>query len=290
MTNFTAVESSLTDGKPVEGYRFRYYVNNKVSEEYLYTTAQTAVKIAGQTFQPIVMSRSEIKITTENDDQNEIAIEMPRDTDFVKNFAFKKLVPNLIVEVFRTHIGLNANVKGGYALLWKGPIVKFEINGNIATIKSPNVFSRTLEAQYPALNFQSQCNHILFDARCGVKRSTYAKYTKITHVNELHSVRVKRSHATLGTNGYYAGGEVVIRRGTAREERRMIVASSIFSGTETTLNITHDFESVKVGESVEIVPGCNHSYPQCRLKFKNGDRFGGLPMVPNDNPFTGTLS
>jgi uncharacterized phage protein (TIGR02218 family) len=272
---FIAAEKSVSNAAPIEAYKFTYLVNGLASSTYTYTTHNLPVVIAGDTYEPLPMSRSEVKTGTQTDDHLEMLVEMPSTTKVITVFAFSQSLPDLQLEVFRYHRGGNPAID--FALIWKGPVSVFEISGNIATIHSPNVFSRTLQSQYPSTNYQSQCNHILFGPLCKVLRSAHTFTSTVTSL----SGRFVTVSNDFVVNNYLTGGELkVVRTG----ERRLMG-----NNTNNTLEINFRFTDIVVGDTVEFTTGCSHTYATCKTKFNNGVNFGGFPFVPSDNPFTGTI-
>ena len=273
---FTLIEKSVSDGRPIEAYRLTQYVNGSPSTTYRYTTHNLPITLGGATYTPIPMTRSEIKVGTQNDDQLEISIELPASTPVVTTYAFNQSLPDLTLEVFRYHRGSDPSTD--FQLIWKGPVNQFEVVGNVCTIKSPNIFSKTLQTQYPQTNYQTQCNHILFGPLCKASRSANTYHSTVQSITNKFIV-VMDDHTP---DNYLNGGELVVDR---TGERRLMG-----NNVSNTLEVNFKFADIVVGDVVTFTAGCDHTYATCKAKFSNGTNFGGFPFIPADNPFVGQLA
>ena len=274
MTSFLDTEHSVSDGTPVEAYTFSKVLPSGTIY-YRYTTHSLPVTISGNVYAPVVMNRSEIKVSNQDTYEIEMTIEMPNDTPIIQDVAFDRGYTNLQVEVYRAHRVLG--ISGEFSSIWKGPISNFEIVGNVTTIHSPNVFSRTMASQFPHINYQAQCNNVLFDSMCKVIKSSFTYTSTIESVNKRF-ITIVDDHSV---DSYLVGGEFVVDR---TQERRMIAGNN-----SNVVEISFQFTDVQIGDNVTFTAGCDHSYLTCKAKFANGPNFGGFPYIPADNPFTGTV-
>ena len=275
MPTFLDTEHSVSDGTPIEAYHFYKVLNSIVIADYRYTTHNVTVTIGGFDYDPVVMNRSEVKVSNQDTYEIELTMEMPNGTPLIKDVAFDRGYTNLFVEVFRAHRVLGTG--GEFASIWKGPISNFEIVGNVTTIHSPNVFSRTLSSQFPHINYQPQCNNVLFDSKCKVIKPSFT-YTATVESISHRFITVDDDHSV---DGYLLGGDFLVNRS---KERRMIGGNA-----SNVIEVNFQFTDIKVGDTVTFTTGCKHTYAECKAKFSNGTNFGGFPFIPADNPFTGTV-
>jgi uncharacterized phage protein (TIGR02218 family) len=276
MTTFLDIEHSVSDGTPVEAYTFSKILDSASTPIYYrYTTHSSPITVSGNVYTPVVMNRSEIKVSNQDTYEIELTLEMPNDTLVIQEIAFDRGYTNLHLEVLRAHRVLG--ITGEFASIWKGPISNFEIVGNIATVHSPNVFSRTMASQYPHINYQAQCNNVLFDSLCKVSKPVFTYTSTVNSINKRF-ISVTDDHAV---DGYLKGGEFSIDR---TKERRMIAGNS-----SNVIEVNFQFTDIRIGDNVTFTAGCGHSYAECKAKFSNGRNYGGFPFIPADNPFTGTV-
>src|SRR5690606_2112731 len=93
-------------------------------------------------------------------------------------------------------------------------------------------------------------------------------------------------------NGDWAkGGRLRVISGDAATELVAIRSQTDLnpgSSAVAVLTLAHVIPGLKVGDTVEILAGCDHTIDGthgCDAKFGNKDNFGGSPAMPSDNPF-----
>lgn len=263
-------ENSVSDGAPVECYRFV-----GTFRTYRYTSADEEVVLGGETYVPVASRRNNIRSGVQTDDTLALEIQMPYDTQVVKDYAYAESPPSLTLEVFRVHRG--TSFASDFILLWKGKVASFNVDGRMARIRVPSIFSRALQGDVPNAYWQRPCNHVLFDSRCGLSRANFSTLTTVTSVGVAAFNVVDDGF----TDGFLVAGEAVVTR---TGERRLIL-----SNQANALTVKHPFVDMRVDDEVELTAGCDHSFSTCKAKFNNGVNFGGHPFIPDDNPFQGEL-
>jgi uncharacterized phage protein (TIGR02218 family) len=269
--SYLAAEVSDHDASPVECYKFIGSFRT-----YRYTSADVQQTVNFEDYEPVAGRRGNIRAGTQSDDNLSLEIELPFDVDVVQDYAYSESPPGLVLEVYRVHRGTDFSTD--WSLLWKGKVSAFNINGRVAKIRVPSIFSRALQTDVPSAYYQGPCNHVLFDQRCGLARSLFTTTTTVTGVGTT-AIQVA---STAEPDGSLAAGEVVITR---TGERRLILANS--AGL---LTINYPFVDARNGDEVEITQGCDHSFSTCKTKFNNSAQYGGHPFIPADNPFQGEVS
>lgn len=264
-------EESVHDAAPVECYKFI-----GAFRTYRYTSADQAQTVNGETYQPVAGKRGTVRSGTQSDDTLALEIELPFDVDVVRDYAYAESPPTLTLEVYRVHRG--SDFATDWILLWKGKVSAFNVDGRVAKIRIPSIFSRALQGDLPSAYYQAPCNHVLFDSRCKVVRATNTVTTEVSDVGTV-SFNVLSDGGV--DNALIAGEAVNLRTG----ERRLILGN--IAGT---VSVNYPFVDMKVGDEVELTKGCDHSFTTCKAKFDNTINFGGHPYIPADNPFTGDLS
>lgn len=262
-------ETSLTSSRPIELYEFVGTYNS-----YYFTSYSQAVTSGGQVYDPIAIDRNKFRVGTQEQVENALEVTMPFNNQLVTEYAFQNAPPNLSLTLMRAHeTDLNDTVT-----LWSGRVTAFSVEGVKAKLKVPALFSYVLQGNAPTPRFQSPCNHILYDVRCGIDPALHQNVTTVVSVAGLI---IEVAAFPWADNTANAG--VMF---TPAGEQRMVI-----SNISKDVTVSYSFSNLNVGDVVTIRKGCNHSFESdCKLKFSNGPRFGGFPIVPARNPFTSTLT
>src|SRR5690606_23716408 len=129
--------------------------------------------------------------------------------------------------------------------------------------------------QQPLLDVYSPgCRATLGDARCGVDLGPHTQAGAVTTVFDRRSFDA--SGLTLADPEYFHFGKVTWTSG-ANAGLSMEVQGS--DGTLVALFLPMPFP-VEVGDTFDIVPGCNKALGTCRDEFANVPNFRGHPHVP----------
>ena len=269
-TPYELREFSTQDGSPVEAYRFAGSFKN-----YLYTSSETEIVLNSETYTPIVIKRRAVQAGTQEDDQLALEIEMPFDTDLVTDYAYLTSPPRLGLDLYRVHRGLDYSSEG--ILFWKGRVTNFETTGRITKVIVPSIFTLALQGNVPSIYYSRMCNHILYDQRC--RASLAAPNTQITTVTVVGTGAITVA-ADGVTDAYLRGGKI---RNLRNGEQRLILGN-----ISDVVSISYPFSDILVGDTVELLAGCDHTFATCNSKFANTANYGGQPYIPTDNPFTVT--
>lgn len=271
MPTFDEYEKSVSRSAPIECYKFIGSFKN-----YYYTSADEAKIVAGITYEPVAVTRSNIKAGTQEEKTLSLDLQFPFDTEVVLDYAYSQVPPRLQLEVYRVH----EDDLTALSLFWTGLVRGFDITGRTARIQVPSIFSLALQNEAPNVYFQTPCNHVLYDPHCGVNRAAHT-FAGIIQVVAGTAINLTLEPTTA--NNLRAGEIVNLRNG----ERRLILANS-----GTSITIGYPFVDLIPGDSVELAKGCNHAgrAGDCKLKFNNYINFGGHEDIPPDNPFEGEVN
>lgn len=266
--SYEDTDDSVASSAPVEGYKFIGSFKT-----YLYTSADEKILINGENYLPIAIKRANVKAGTQEDDTLSLNLDLPFDIDVVRDYAYAQTPPKLTLELYRQQ-----QDTGEFVLYWTGIVRGFSVTDRTASIQVPSIFSLALKGEIPNVYFQSPCNHVLYDGRCGILRSDNRVQTTVQATSPLE--------ITLDTEPaaahILAAGEIVnLRTG----ERRLILDNN-----GSLIDIGYPFVDMLVGDEVEVVKGCDHSLQTCKDKFDNVINFGGFPYIPADNPFNGSVT
>jgi hypothetical protein len=183
-------------------------------------------------------------------------------------------------------------------VFWQGTLESCDFDGPKArlTVGPPLPL---LRAGCPRRLFQPQCNHVLFDAGCGLNRADWqiaatvysASGNSVTLANFSRPGGLPAGFGAV--SGWFDGGE--LQRGS--DGTRFHVASSTALDSNSRLTVTlangPETDAFTPGESVTLVPGCNGFEETCKAyhatnnpkgRFDNWLNFGGFPFMPWENP------
>jgi uncharacterized phage protein (TIGR02218 family) len=271
MTTYTALESSVAAGRPVEVYAFSLGATT-----WRYTTASQTVSYGGNDYEPAALSRSSIE-DSDDVDKNRLTIKAPYSFALLTNLIGSAPAETVSVTILRGHIGAD-----DFVTIWKGRVVSVSFGTEQeADITCESVFT-SLRRNGLRRQFQQTCGHVLYGAACGVDKDAFAVTETVTVV----SGTVLTVPGVSGEDrNYFAGGYIeYVDPDTGATARRMVTKNK---GEEVTL-ATFPF-GLSDGDSITLYPGCDHTVPHCTNKFNNYNRYGGMPFIPvNGNPFGST--
>lgn len=253
-------EKSVSDSAPVELYTFT--TNAGVFRR---TSYDEDVIHGGNTFVAVPLMRTTVEVNATSQAQ-ELNVEMLLSDVLVRNSL------PILPSTFTCLLQRKQLVSGEVQTIWDGVVTSITVKGLKATLRVPSTMDDALGAAIPSAYFQTKCNHVLYDARCGMVRTNFDLATTITSVSGLTVIV-----ASTGGNAspYYVGGDILR---TADNERRLIVAQN---GNTLTLNLPFP-PTVSLPASVTLFAGCDHTMPTCVSKFANGINFGGHPYISVD--------
>lgn len=257
-------ETGIQSGAPIEVYKFTGSFNS-----YHYTSYAEAVMVDGILYTPIAIKRDALKVGTQEESQLALEISLPFTDPLVQEYAYDQAPPSLVCEIIRVH----ETDTNDQVTLWKGRVTSFTVEGVLAKVRVPSIFGYILTGTTPSPRYQAPCNHILYDIRCGVNESLFRETRQITGFTG-NTVAV---NAITQVSADLRGGMVRLDNGEAR---------MISSVVGLDITVTYPFSNISVGQTADIIQGCDHSFATCKTKFSNGERYGGCPLVPPRNPFT----
>lgn len=246
---------------------------------YRYTTAARSFTYGGNSYTPLAgLTRSDPGLRPL--DPQDVTISMPRSATFVTENAYG--VPPGSMSVTIVYV---EEVSGTGVEIWQGKIAGISVAGKVASFRVPHFLDSSARTSIPAVYCQPTCPHQLYGDRCGVVRADHDVSTTVSTVAE-RAITV----ASVGGNvdGWAVGGELVVRQGSADEERRTVITQ-----VGTALVVQHPFRSIAASAAVVLYAGCDRLISTCIDKFNNlrhtgGGGFGGFPYAPK--VAMGTLS
>lgn len=264
---YASYDQSVEDGSPIECYLF-----TGTGGTWRYTDADEEVTVDGLVYQPLSgIERTTVEVGSLIDSRMTIDIQLPVDSDLAQKFAFLKTQDSLNVEIRSVHRGSNFATE--WRMEWQGITLFYTSSGRITSIQTGTAIQSAVQARANSIYYQTTCNHVLFDERCKVLRGDHTTTSVVTAI-EGNEITV--ADDGVANNDLRAGEVKNLRTG----ERRFVLGNSL-----NVIDIGFPFDDLILGDEVEMVKGCIHTFSECNVKFANLDNFGGFMYVPSSNPF-----
>ena len=282
---YIAKDESIEDGQPIELFKF-----SNIEETFTLTSGQEQVIFNGSTYLPETINRTEPSVTSV-ETQRAITISMPVTNAFVRRYI--GTVPaspdELVMHRFHSTDGGTPEV----IVLFTGTVASVTFTGDTAKVA---VQARTtiLGRSIPRQSSRANCNHILYDARCLVNDSSFRITGSVVFLSsDGFVVHLSCGSNTIPDTGLRLSAQLTadvtffdtgfIRRGGI--EHRMAQTLSDLGSDVAAIGLILPFQTLEVGQELDLFAGCDHTLPTCIAKFDNVDRFGGFPFIPEKNPF-----
>ncbi|OAL78982.1 hypothetical protein AY606_06020 [Acinetobacter sp. SFB] len=191
---------------------------------------------------------------------------------------------------------------------------KFDDNADTLTLicsTGESYLNRTILVR----KFQKTCPNSIYDRWCGLKFEDWAFDVTVTAINGLtitftvNPTQVKDEDGNLvfiqvpvldelgqpvlDVNGQqtYTDGDPVMETKTYAAGylnrglfKKLGVYTFIAGNTENSVSLYRQHVDLKVGDVIQLAPGCDQSLKTCHEKFNNAVRFAGHPYIPGENP------
>lgn len=256
--------------KPVEIFHF-FRADN--SEHWRYTSYDTNVVVAGNTYERAVINRGSVQY----DPKLEIST-LDIYGLFTDDPLFDYIAENPIeviwVEVTRIHAGF-----GEGASIFIGQIAGVSLRGGQNVQVRCVGFEFHLKQQIPYLRYQPRCNHFIYDSivngmGCGVDKDLF----EVTATPTLSDGGTTLTHGNFGgfSDGYFTLGFI-----EWNSYKRMIIEHS-----GNVIKIRYRIPNLSSGQQIKAYPGCDGKAETCEDKFNNTAQRFAFDYIPVDNPAT----
>ncbi len=283
---YTAQDESLESGQPIELFRFM-----NVEEQFNFTSGQEPVIFNGRTYTPEAIERTQPSVASLEVQRN-IAVKMPITNAFARRYIATVPASPDTVTIYRFHTTDTPTPE--VIVLFTGAVasVQFEGDQATATVQGRSaVLGRTI----PRQSSRANCNHILYDVRCAVNDSLFKIGGLVTAISaDGFLVQLSTGSNTVPNTGFQLSAQLsadsaffnagFIRRGGI--EHRMVQSITDLGGNVASIAVILPFQTISVGNNLDLFAGCDHQLSTCIDKFDNVDRYGGFPFIPEKNPFT----
>lgn len=264
---YAATETAVQSGKPVELYEL---LNGTAA--FRYTSADSDVVYAGNTYEAVPIARGAIEATQE---MFRAALNLTCATDLGVLDLFRFTPPEEVVTMTlrRLHQG-----DGEAITMWTGRVLNVTWNNASVELHCESVYA-SLKRNGLRRLYQRPCPHVLYGPGCTLNRATW-KATKT--VASVSGISIVLNDMGSYVDGYFSGGYLEWESSTGIFERRAIRAQ-----TGGTITINFAVTGLAVAATVGIYPGCDHTLSTCGTKFSNSLNYGGIPHFTGKNPFNG---
>lgn len=214
------------------------------------------------------IKRTEVDFSQE-DIAGTIDIELPAANAVAALFVPYTPIAELAVTIYRQHAG------GAFIPWHVGRVISASFAEPSFVVLRSQPISGSMQKKLGATHFQSQCNHVLYSARCGVAKADFKTSTTVASVSGRNVVS---SDFATKPDGYFRNGWCELAGG----ERRFIVAHA-----GDTVTLMNAFIALAPGDAIDAFAGCDRTETECRTKFSNTLNHLGFGRIPSRNPFVG---
>lgn len=259
---------------PTELYKFVVTHNGATTTHY-HTSGDASVAYNNQMWAPKKIGRSSIGMSA-GVEQDTVTLTVAKDHPVA--VLYRSSPPDRSVAV--TILQKDGS---SYTEEFVGSVLKVRHERGTARVicsDSRGMGSRTI----PSGRYSRSCRFALYGNRCGVDPAGFTHSGDIVALDPgTQLVRVYLS--TQLDEDWLQGGRLELDG-----ERRVILENgqgSSVSGGLYSHDITVDrwLPSLDVGDTVDLVAGCDQTHQTCASKFSNLFNFGGFAMAPERNPF-----
>jgi uncharacterized phage protein (TIGR02218 family) len=226
-------------------------------------------------------ARSEIGVSASGNGK-ELTLTLPIDHALVRRYVQQGCPPRTIrVTLRRKYVP-----SGLIEILWVGSItsMSWDDDGSEATFRIPARSAENLLRVLPNVQVSRTCPHTLYDSMCGVGRNSVL-FRRVTNVISVSGRDIRVDIGNTSADGWSNNGELKHTDSGEIMTIREQVYINPPSSSVVNLSLQMPIPELKTGDAVEIYAGCNRSIEQCDARFANRQRFGGLPSLPDKNPF-----
>lgn len=140
--------------------------------------------------------------------------------------------------------------------------------------------------QMPRRLWQAPCTHVF--GQPGIGMCGYDRVNGLNALGASTGIGAQSIAATAGStqtainysganNAYMAQGSIIGLTGANAGQTRTIATMAV--GPQVQVKLAF-LSPVSVGDTFQLLPGCDHSVFTCTNLFNNVDRFGGTPYTP----------
>jgi len=251
-----------------------------------YTDLDTPITLNGFTYlaNSVLISGLKYKASCGvNVDSQEVMI-FARSTDTIGGIPFLQAMQQGVLdgaEIQREKVFFSDwSTPIGSVILFKGRVGEIESIGRVSAKVNVSSDMVLLDIDMPRNVYQADCQHVLYDAQCGLAAGTYS---------------------TAGVVGAGSTQNVIMWSAVEPEYQQGTIAftSGVNTGANLTIKSAGDGRLVlsyplpyppATGDAFVATYGCDRTMNTCSSRFNNLCKFRGFPFVPPPQIVTGPLS
>jgi uncharacterized phage protein (TIGR02218 family) len=258
--------------QPVE-----FYEITRGGVVWRFTSADQDVTYGGNVFASVGGQIKRSAIVWSGDlAQANVRITLPVGHEVVDALTGFPLAALVKMRIFAQHRGQNDTVS---LMTWR--YVNYRFKGAECELRFDSNLTARRE-QGLRRTASPMCPHTLYDTKvfsCGVVKALY----KVTLTPSFVGGAIITGAALAShPDGYFDGGLCEVLRTDGILEERMIDTH-----VGNTITLRAPIPGLIAGVPIDVYPGCDHSLEMCHDRFNNSDNHGGLPFVPEENPYDG---
>lgn len=267
MTAYDDKDLSPHSGAPIEVYKFVGELSS-----YFYTSCNETVTVDGEVYEPLPgLTRTAIEVSSLLDSVQTTDISFPVTTPLAVLYNFLKMPLELTVEIRSVHRGTDYDTD--WRLEFQGNIVSFPVSNNIATCRAQSIIQSGLNQQLNQITFQTPCNHEVYDTHCTLVEATFTTSSTVTNIKD-NVITVVNDH---NADHFLIVGKL---RNQRTGESRVIV-----DNVANVVTVGYGFLDIEIGDTMDLIVGCDNAYSTCLTVFNNLLNFGGFMFLPATNPY-----
>lgn len=214
----------------------------------------------------------------------------------LQQFALLGGFDGAIVEIDRLFLPVNGSTLGagdgftgalnfslGSIIWFYGKMADVSIERSKITLKVKALINILQQQQMPRRIFQAGCTHIFGDAMCGYDRvggkNALGASTGFGAETIMAAAGSSQTNIILtsGTSYDFTQGSCAGLSGANGGITRGIISNA----TSTIVGFSRPFPfPVAVGDTFQLLPGCDHTLARCSGRFLNILRYGGYDYIP----------
>lgn len=270
--SYSANESSIDSGRPIELYHFSLGGNN-----WFYTSADQDVVFDDVTYLSAKISGTEVRQTGEyvND---ALQIEVP--VTIAPAQLFMTAAPSYAILINISYIHLGDTEK---AISYQGEVVNANFPTPGRAVLTCESIAATMRREGLRLAWQRSCPYALYDpVTCKLNKAAWAvNFTVLT----INGFTLTVDLATVPAEGHFDGGFIEWAHPIRGIEFLSVETHTAATGeANATLVLFGPPGELFEGARGQIYPGCNFTPDRCQF-FGNYDNYGGHPDMPGKSPF-----
>jgi len=249
---------------------------------FRWTNADVPLKVSGQTFATgPLFSRGSTRITT-GIEVDSLRVTMAADSSVLLNgsplvaFAAAGGLDGARVQLERIFMPSWGDTSAGTILLFAGRVSnvvckRLEVE---LEVKSD---TELLDVQMPRVLYQPGCSNTIYDSNCALARSAWRASSAVVGIVPGGS---SFTHNLSQADGFFDLGVVTMTSGACAGVSRTIKRFYNVTGNHTFQVVAPWPAAIGVGDTFDVVPGCDKTQSTCKNKFNNVLNFRGFPYVP----------